>query len=98
MVLLPLQWKVNIVFEYRGSVDKSKGHDFLDKELIYLEFKNYVKTKNSDFDLTMGEKEKKYLKNFIKATIAKNIWDENIYFKILSEDDEYILKAIQILD
>ena len=46
----------------------------------------------------MGEKEERYLKNFIKATIAKNIWDENIYFKILSEDDEYILKAVQVLD
>ena len=70
----------------------------LDRDLIYLEFKKYVKTKNSDFDLTMGEKEERYLKIRIKATIAKNIWDKNIYFKILFEDDEYILKAVQILD
>ena len=42
-------WVSEFSHKYRGSVDKSKGHDFLDKELIYLEFKNYVKTKNSDF-------------------------------------------------
>ena len=48
--------------------------------------------------LTMGEKEEADLKIRIKATIAKNIWDDNIYFKILSEDDEYILKAVQVLD
>ena len=46
----------------------------------------------------MGEKEERDLKNFIKSTIAKNIWDKNTYFKILSEDDEYILKAVQVLD
>ena len=46
----------------------------------------------------MVEKEERYLKFFIKATISKNIWDDNVYFKILSEDDEYILKAVQVLE
>ena len=91
-------WVSEFSFQYQSRVNKSKGYDFLDNELIYSEFKNYVERKNSKFDLTMGEKEERYLKNFIKATIAKNIWDENIYFKILSEDDEYILKAVQVLD
>ena len=46
----------------------------------------------------MGKKEETDLKIRIKATIAKNIWDDNVYFKILSEDDEYILKAVQVLE
>ena len=90
-------WVSEFSLQYQSRVDKSKGHDFLDRDLIYSEFKKYVKTKNSDFDLTMGEKEERYLKIRIKATIAKNIWDKNSYFKILSEDDEYILKAVQVL-
>ncbi|MGY8989139.1 MAG: S41 family peptidase, partial [Flavobacteriales bacterium] len=92
----------NLVLEfslkYQSRVDKNKGYNFLDSELIYSEFKNYVEEKNPDFDLTMGEKEERDLKNFIKATIAKNMWDKNISFKILSKDDEYILKAVQVLD
>ncbi|MDG2059860.1 MAG: hypothetical protein P8J34_06905, partial [Flavobacteriales bacterium] len=91
-------WVPEFSLQYQNRVDKSKGHNFLDRDLIYSEFKKYVKTKNSEFDLTMGEKEERDLKNFIKATIAKNIWDKNTYFKILSEEDEYILKAVQVLD
>ena len=96
--ILSNNWIPEFSLQYQNRVDKSKGHNFLDRDLIYSEFKKYVKTKNSEFDLTMGEKEERDLKNFIKATIAKNIWDKNTYFKILSEEDEYILKAVQVLD
>ena len=96
--ILSNNWIPEFSLQYQSRVDKSKGYNFLDRDLIYSEFKKYVKTKNSDFDLTMGEKEERDLKNFIKATIAKNIWDKNTYFKILSEEDEYILKAVQVLD
>ena len=96
--ILSNNWIAEFSLQYQIRVDKSKGHNFLDRDLIYSEFEKYVKTKNSDFDLTMGEKEEIDLKNFIKATIAKNIWDKNTYFKILSEEDEYILKAVQVLD
>ena len=95
--VLSNNWVSEFSLQYQSRVDKSKGQNSLDRDLIYLEFKNYVKTKNSDFDLTMGEKEETDLKIRIKATIAKNIWDNNTYFKILSEDDEYILKSVQIL-
>ena len=91
-------WVSEFSLQYQNRVDKSKGYNFLDRDLIYLEFKKYVKAKNSGFYLTMGKKEERYLKFFITATISKNIWDKNTYFKILSEEDEYILKAIQVLD
>ena len=96
--ILSNNWIPEFSLQYQSRVDKSKGYNFLDRDLIYSEFKRYVKTKTPDFDFTMGEKEGRDLKNFIKATIAKNIWDKNIYFKILSEDDEYILKAVQVLN
>ena len=46
----------------------------------------------------MGETEEKDLKIRIKASIARNIWDKDTYFKILSTDDEYILRAVQVLN
>ena len=83
---------------YQNKVDESIDYNLLDRDLIYLEFKDFLERKKSKFDLNMGKKEERYLKTFIKATIAKNIWDENIYFNILSKDDEYVLKAVQTLN
>tara|TARA_Y100001968_G_C19444164_1_gene764292 strand:- start:1497 stop:3017 length:1521 start_codon:yes stop_codon:yes gene_type:complete len=91
-------WVSEFSLYYQNRVDKSIGYNLLDRDLIYLEFKNYLERKNYEFDLTIGATEERYLKNFIKATIAKNIWDENVYFKILFQDDEYVLKAIQSLN
>ena len=42
-------WVSEFSLQYQSRVDKSKGQNSLDRDLIYLEFKNYVKTKNSDF-------------------------------------------------
>ena len=46
-------WVLEFSSQYQSGVDKSKGYDFLDSELIYSEFKNYVGRKNSNFDFTM---------------------------------------------
>ena len=86
-----------IIYQKNISKNVGYGDKSMDEDMIYSDFKQFVMKKQSNFDLTMGEKEERFLKNFIKATIAKNIWDKNIYFKILSEEDEYILKAVQVL-
>ena len=46
----------------------------------------------------MGEEEENYLKTYIKATIAKNIWDNNTYFQVLATEDDFIQKAKEILE
>ena len=53
---------------------------------------------NPDFDISMGDKELSDLKNFIKASISKNLWDNDSFYKVLSDQDNYIQKAIEILN
>ena len=61
---------------------------------IYTDFRQYLKEKDNKFELKLGETELKYFKNLLLATISRNLWDNDTYYKILSEDDEYIKIAI----
>ncbi len=70
----------------------------LDEDVLMQKFRLFVQNKNPDFDLSMGNKELLDLKKFIKANIAKNLWGNDTYFKVLSEKDDYIQKAIEILN
>ena len=70
----------------------------LDENILIENFRIFVQNKNPDFDLSMGDKELSDLKNFIKASISKNLWDNNAYFKVLTEQDNYIQKAIEVLN
>lgn len=51
------------------------------------------KVKANETDL---EKSKKFLKNQIKALIAKTFWQNEGLFKILESDDEVLQKALQV--
>ena len=42
------------------------------------------------FKVTFKTLEKRYFKNLLKASIARNIWEDEIYFEILSKEDEFI--------
>ena len=68
------------------------------QEEIYSAFLNFIKEKDKKLNVLLGEKELVYLKNLLKATIAKNIWDAKAYYKILSEEDEFIQEAINKLN
>ena len=68
------------------------------QEEIYSAFLNFIKEKDKKLNVLLGEKELVYLKNLLKATVAKNIWDAKAYYKILSEEDEFIQEAINKLN
>ena len=61
---------------------------------IYDRFLNFVKQKDEKFKLAIGDMELAYFKNLLKATIARNLWDAEIYYKILSKKDKFVQKAI----
>ena len=68
----------------------------LDEDILMKKFRSFVQNKNPDFDMSMGDKELSDLKNFIKyASISKNLWNNDSYFKVLSEKDNYIQKSIR---
>ena len=61
---------------------------------IYSDFTQYLIQKDWSFKLRLGNTEFKYLENLLLATISRNLWDNDTYYKILSKEDDYIQKAI----
>ena len=61
---------------------------------VYDAFKSYAKRKDADIDFKMGNTEKVYFMNLLKANVARNIWDNEAYNKILIQEDEFVTEAI----
>ena len=61
---------------------------------IYTSFLDFIKKRDEALKITIGEVELEYFKNFLKATIARNLWDSETYYKILIKEDSFIKKAI----
>ena len=68
-----------------------------DQDEIYDRFLDFVKQKDNKIKLTIKEKELIYFKNSLQANIARNLWDNDIYYSILSEKDEFVQRAISEL-
>ena len=65
---------------------------------IYLDYIKFLNQKDPDFELKLGQIELNYFKNLILATISRNIWNNDIYYKIINEEDEFIQKALKELN
>jgi carboxyl-terminal processing protease len=61
---------------------------------IYNEYLEFVKQKDASFKIKLGVTEFNYFENLLLASISRNLWDNDTYYKILSMDDEYIQRAI----
>ena len=71
-----------------------KTHKEIDKAIIYTKFKTFVTEKDDDFKLKLGKTELKYFSNLLKATTCRNLWDNDIYYSVLSSEDDYIQRAM----
>ena len=71
-----------------------KSHTEIDKAIIYAQYKAFVTKKDANFNLKLGDTELKYFSNLLKATICRNLWDNDIYYTVLSSEDEFIQRAI----
>ena len=69
-------------------------HKQIDVADIYLKYVAFVQQKDADFKMKLGNVELHYFKNLIKASIARNLWDNDVYYTILSQEDEFVQKAI----
>ncbi|CAI8305335.1 MAG: Uncharacterised protein [Cryomorphaceae bacterium] len=72
-----------------------KSHNEIDKAIIYTQYKAFVTTKDNNFKLKLENTELKYFSNLLKATTCRNIWDNDIYYSVLSAEDEFIQRAIK---
>ena len=66
----------------------------IDIATIYNEYLEFVKQKDSFFKIKLGVAEFNYFENFLLASISRNLWDNDTYYKILSMNDDYIQRAI----
>jgi carboxyl-terminal processing protease len=71
-----------------------KSHKHINSRDIYLQYKAFVKQNDGKFNLELGDTELKYFSNLLKATTSRNLWDNDVYYSILSAEDEYIQRAI----
>ena len=60
----------------------------------YNNFIQYLSKKDDKLELVLGTNELKYLKNLLMATISRNLWGNDAYYQVLSQEDEYIQRAI----
>ena len=91
-------WISEFALIKQKSVDVSNGLESLDPDKLYQEFKLFINKKNQDFDLSMGEKELLDLKIFLKATLIKNLYGNDAYFRVITQSDKFVQKAIEILE
>jgi carboxyl-terminal processing protease len=70
------------------------NYNQIDMANMYADFIQYLKQKNSKFELKLGAAEFKYLKNLLLGGIARNLWGNDTYYQVLSLEDEYIQRAI----
>ena len=60
---------------------------------IYKDFIKYLGTQGGP-NIEIGLSESIYLQNLLLANISRHLWGNDIYYKILSSEDDFIQKAI----
>ena len=65
----------------------------IDMVNIYIKYAAFIQQKDADFKMELGNVELYYFKNLIKASIARNLWGNDVYYSILSQEDEFVQKA-----
>ena len=91
-------WISEFALIKQKSVDVSNGLESIDPDKLYQEFELFIHKKNQDFDLSMGEKELLDLKIYLKATLIKNLYGNDAYFRVITQSDKFVQKAIEILE
>lgn len=67
-------------------------------ESIFLQFLQYSEKKGVKRDVQGLRKSSTLIKNQLKALMARELWRNEGYFKVMDETDEVLIKAIQILE
>ena len=67
------------------------------EEIILNRFINYTIKKDKNLKLDLKTQDKLFLKKQITASIARNLWSSEDYYKIIIDSDEYVKKAIEVI-
>jgi len=63
------------------------------QKIIFNQFINYINRFDSNITKDLKSNDIKFLEKQIIANIARNIWSNEDYYRIILDDDEFILKA-----
>lgn len=67
------------------------------EEIIYKQFINHINQNDSTFNVKVNQKEKDFLKRQVIANITRNLWNNEDYYRVLMEKDQYVNKALEEL-
>ena len=65
---------------------------------LFAEFNLYAKTNNKDIKLNQSPEIKTLSKLYLKARLAKHLFDDEGLYAVLNAEDKAVNKAIQVLD
>jgi carboxyl-terminal processing protease len=84
--------------KYNGNIDPNNNFidNFKVSDQMFNEFVDF--TRENGFDPSKEELEKSgdMIRNRLKALIGRNIWDNDVYYKILNQKDADIKRAVEI--
>ncbi|MBL7918339.1 MAG: hypothetical protein JNM96_08070, partial [Bacteroidia bacterium] len=66
-------------------------------ESVLKEFMNYVQMKKDNGDFKSSLNYLKGIDNLLKALIGRNLFDKDSYYPILNNNDNCVLKALDVL-
>lgn len=95
-IMISKGWLNEFCLKQSENLEKKNinKHTQIDMTDIYLKYVEFVQQRDGDFKMELGDVELHYFKNLIKASIARNLWDNDIYYSILNQEDEFVKKAI----
>ncbi|MCB0281188.1 MAG: S41 family peptidase [Calditrichae bacterium] len=92
-----------VASEFSSEHKYFKDHfdDFLTykiKEKWFTRLKNAAIEKNIDFHNDLWEQDRAYIENRLKAEIARNIWSQNEFYRIMLQYDNQFDSALGLFD
>jgi hypothetical protein len=86
----------SLLFRKKGE-SKRIVLENLNTDIIYKDFIDFTNNKEK-VDFSLGKIELLYLKNLLKATIVRNVFDDKKYYQVLSKEDEFIKNALEFFN
>ena len=78
------------------QINDSKEYLIRIEEIIYNQFLNFIQKNDKNIKNEISDFDKKYLKRQVIANIARNIWNNEDYYKIILDKDEYVISALTL--
>jgi len=94
-VFFSKNWIFDFCFDYADKHREGFTKEQLLAKSVFTDFMYFVKNKDADFVFDLKENDKAYLNRQLKANIGRNLWGNEIFYRILVEEDRFVERAIK---